>query len=86
MMSSRGYLHEAQGEGMNHRIFPADQYRDPATVFERAEAKTCAGCGWIARSSIVVRVRGEEKMFDSCGKFNRFGARCRDYTEKKGHD
>ena len=60
---------------MKFPVYPLKMHRDPAKIYEEAEARTCQGCGWIIR----LHVAGGR--VDSCGKGRRTGVRCKHYEE-----
>lgn len=70
---------------MNHRIFPAADYRDPALILEDAQAKTCIGCAWIAQVDSWRAGQAEPEIREFCAKQEKFGRRCEHYTERKWH-
>lgn len=55
-------------------------WRDPAKAYERLEAGTCQGCGWIVHHDIT-RIGYEKELLEACAKGRLFGKRCKLYLE-----
>jgi len=66
---------------MNSADLPKSAWKDPALVYAEAEARTCAGCGWIINREITPAHAVESEFVSSCGKRRLFGKRCADYLE-----
>ena len=54
---------------------PDNLYADPARIYADAEQRTCKGCVWIQQETTSI--------VEHCAKGERFGKRCRFYSEKK---
>lgn len=60
---------------------PAHMYRDPAEVYERAEARSCKGCQWERTARLFgTTVRVCTKLLPD-GKRRNYGRRCRHYND-----
>lgn len=61
---------------------PAHMYRDPAEVYERAEARSCKGCCWEKTARLFgTTLRVCTKLLPN-GKRRNHGKRCQFYGEK----
>jgi hypothetical protein len=61
-------------------ILPAGHYRDPALVYQAAEARTCKGCAHVER--VEFRQCGQDSQsVELCGKGRTFGTKCGLYRE-----
>lgn len=56
-------------------------WHEPARVVEDAEAKTCAGCTWIARVHTWLIIERRPDVVEFCGNRGSFGTRCEEYRE-----
>ncbi|CAJ0698750.1 hypothetical protein [Ralstonia holmesii] len=62
---------------------PAYMYRDPATVFEQNEARTCKGCQWERSATLLGKTHTVCTKLLPSGKRREHGRRCNNYLEKQ---
>jgi|GEM_PF-3799654 len=73
----RVVTHDDDGKAVPLNAGSRGMARDPAEIYERQEARTCAGCEHVSSITIL----GESRPI--CAKGKRYGKRCRFYVERQ---